>query len=732
MWIGLVGLAALGAACAVGTGADAATNLAAVLTAWGRSGWIVVVLALAALGLGRGAAWCVRGAKAWDGQARAALGLALLMVAAITLGWAGLVGSVWAWAWVGPWVLVGAIDLARGAVAAWAQRFAQGARGVGWWAWAALVPGSAVLAVAACSSPGWLFDSEFGGYDALSYHLQLPQEWHRLGRVVPLEHNVYSYLPSGVEALFALIAGLTGAPIDGPTGHGLSAGTGWRIIACQQLHAAMAVFAAWQCGVLARDVACGVGGGESPSEDRHRWVAPVVAGAVLATPWVVVTGALAYNEMAMLALGAAACRAALCRPEFRSVVRRGVVCGVLMAGSCAAKPTALLFIAPLVAIIMLCGGAFNPGVAGGARRRAVSLAACGVAGAVFVAPWLTRNWAYGGNPVFPQLAGVFGTAHWTPEQAERFARAHHGAGVLGAGGGLGGTGVRAARRLVWTDPEASPGSALTERFRGLAHPQWGLIVPAAVVTGAVTLARRRTRGVPALAAVLLAGLLAQALAWALATHMQSRFLIPMLVPAAGLVGLGVRSLGGRAGAVLAAGLVAVQGVFLAVNWAGQRAGEPTARLLIGPELETGRLPPGPDGVGPADLVPSAFINALVKDNAGARPALVGMATPAFIEAPVVWSTTWDTWAIGAAAAANPEDTAEWVRAYRQLGVTHVVIAWGEVERLSRSGYADPLLTPQNVRRLAEACGDPVRVFDGAGVSVHKIPAEGRDQGNDGR
>jgi len=53
----------------------------------------------------------------------------------------------------------------------------------------ATVPTIAIVILAACSAPGWLWATEFGGYDVLSYHLQLPREWYDAGRIVPLDHS---------------------------------------------------------------------------------------------------------------------------------------------------------------------------------------------------------------------------------------------------------------------------------------------------------------------------------------------------------------------------------------------------------------------------------------------------------------------------------------------------------------------------------------------------------------
>ncbi|MEO0715829.1 MAG: hypothetical protein AAFY58_02435, partial [Planctomycetota bacterium] len=87
-----------------------------------------------------------------------------------------------------------------------------GDRPSGWW-WLA-APGAGVLLAASSSAPGWLWDTEFGGYDVLSYHLQLVQEWLAEGRVRTFEHNVYSFLPSYIEAASAHVGVLAGA--DGP------------------------------------------------------------------------------------------------------------------------------------------------------------------------------------------------------------------------------------------------------------------------------------------------------------------------------------------------------------------------------------------------------------------------------------------------------------------------------------------------------------------------------------
>ena len=102
--------------------------------------------------------------------------------------------------------------------------------------------------------PAPLWGSEFGGYDVLEYHLELPQEWLAAGRLSPLDHNAYSYLPSYLEAASMHLGAMTLAPKATATGgaYGLIAGEGYRLMACQFLHAGFTMIAAWLVARLVR------------------------------------------------------------------------------------------------------------------------------------------------------------------------------------------------------------------------------------------------------------------------------------------------------------------------------------------------------------------------------------------------------------------------------------------------------------------------------------------------
>jgi len=122
-------------------------------------------------------------------------------------------------------------------------------RGPGGW-WLLLVPALSVGIAAALPAPGWLWTStEFGAYDVLSYHLQLPKEWLDAGRLETLSHNVYSALPSFMEASFLHLARIAAGMVSGD-------GLGDPVLdaarAAHLLHFAFAIAAALTLGAWVR------------------------------------------------------------------------------------------------------------------------------------------------------------------------------------------------------------------------------------------------------------------------------------------------------------------------------------------------------------------------------------------------------------------------------------------------------------------------------------------------
>lgn len=581
-----------------------------------------------------------------------------------------------------------------------------------------------VLILAASSSPGWLWESEFGGFDALSYHLQLPQEWIAQGVIQPLTHNVYSYLPCYVESAFVHVGILGGASAtpDGEDRIGLLADSGEALLSCQFLHAMIALVGVWLLGRAAKRLvnerpASGIstsGDFSSVQSEQTRGLFPFAALIALTVPWTLVTGSLAYNEMAVIALFAGAMIAAM--DHNLSPFSRGTICAFLVGAACGAKPTSLLFVGIPVGIVLL--GTLPARMWGRAVLSGV------LVGLLTLAPWLTRNYLYGENPVFPALTSLFGSAHWNAEQVARFTEHHHFSGNL----------VDRLRLLFLADMSDPAGP----RHRGLLHPQWFIFFPVSVLAAAAALFNHRTRHFALFLAI---GVAAQLAAWLFITHLQSRFLIPLLVPCVLLISLAmdtdvVRPSRTREKVIRAAAmtfLIAQTAACLRTYWT-QRSGNPTQFLAINPSLcaggEVARLDPGErDAV--FEAFPAAFIARTLPPHS--RLILIGETTPLYFPPGTLYSTTWDRSPLADAVgrtmdsgqhvpAAASTDTVSngaeqaWTEELRRAGATHAFINLSEIERLHRSGYLDPRLKPDVVRRWVGS-NRVIRVWNGGRVLV---------------
>lgn len=639
---------------------------AAVLYVLPTAGAMPALYLIASIGLGLALARAVCPTSRDFFALAVGLGLAAMLTITHLLGISGSLAHRWAAA--AP-VAVGIALLARSLPALiTSARAAERPP----WIWVAALPAAGVMLAAACSPPGWLWASEAGGYDALSYHLMLPAEWLAAGRVWPAEHNVYSFLPGMMEAAFMHAAVLSGVPRDD-----LAGGEGMGLLSAQLLHSGVALLAALPAAAFVRRMVDGA----EPAAAR---LSPAVAGClVIATPWSVVTGSLAYNEMAMLLLlfAAAAAGADTAIPAGR----RWAIAGLLVGAACGCKPTALLMGAPFVGLVLLT--TTPPGLW-------ASASACGAAaGLAVLVPWLVRNWIAAGNPVFPQFTGPLGFGHWTAEQAARFADAHRFHGSI----------AEAFRLLVMpdpSDPASAPGRAV---HRGLLHPQWALIGPLLLIAGAIGLLTRATHR---RSAVIIAGMIIQLAAWATLTHVQSRFLIPILMPAAGLAGLALSALASRVRtAAHAAGwiLAGASTVWTVALFAGERPGTgPNALIGIGSPWYTNPALWEPNiDAGPV----SVWLRSRLSP--GSRVLLVGEAAALYMPPGTIYSTVWDRSPLSAAVNAPADQAAALLDA---IPATHVYVGLRELERLRRSGWLDHDLDPELVVGLMMAHAEPVHEF----------------------
>jgi hypothetical protein len=640
--------------------------------AWADAAWVLLTSsppALIWLGAAFGWGWPVR---RWllagipdAAAAQMGLGAATLLTLDAALGATGALqwgGGAPAW-----------IVLAAGLALVAGQWFRERPRPTifPWPVWAA-APALAALLLAACSAPGWLWSTEFGGYDALSYHLQLPKEWQTLGCIVPLDHNVYSYLPGYVEAAYYHLAVLAGDGIA-------------SVYACQLLHAGFAVLTAAVVGRLAWRV-----GG--------RIVGAVAFAIVLGTPWTVVVGSLGYNEMAVtlfLATGLLVIHEA--PPDS---TRRGAAVGLLAAAACGAKLTAIGFVAAPLVLLLLA--AVPP------KRWAAPLGGGAAAALLILAPYLVRNWLACGNPLFPFATGLLGLGHWTQQQADVWTAGHmpH----LGVGARI----VEAWQQLFrfGLGPAPNPKEPW--------EPQWSLLpwlAAGGLVIGMVVTALRPVAWRLGMVIVV------QILFWTTLTHIKSRFMLPAVVPAGLAAAIGLGAFGTRMqGTVLTWFIVAFTAIWsvLPLSIFVEQRNHAPAAMVGWVDVLTG------DGLSDRERVALAEAFPAVDLNYGlghrARTLLVGDAAPLYYRADIAYQTTWDRGPLSEIMR-ETDDPQQWLTRLRARGFTHLLVDPQMLELWSKEGWNDPLITAQRVLGAAERFATLEREFPG-GVRLYRLPGNG--------
>jgi hypothetical protein len=684
---------------------------AAILSALGSTVWVVlltdgvlpVVLIAAAYGWG---AW----PTAWLGHRgrdplpqsciAAALGLGIVGVLTLVAGVTGLLARSTAWGMI-------AIGCGLGAARLYVARrtrtdktlspvLSLGGKGTVVAGALLLLPLAVPLAVAlfgACLPPGVLWNGEARGYDVLEYHLEVPREYFDAGRITFLPHNVYASFPQQVEILYLLLMYLAGGPLA-------------AAIPAQLLHVALGILT-----VVALMAWTPPG-----------WPRLIVAVAAGSVPWLAYLGCLAYVELGVLFFAAVAGGLVVwgARPPSRSLENRPSAgdSGVgyyLSAGLCAGlaggcKYTALALIGAALAVTLLClvTGAFRVRL----RRLGWFLAGLIVA----FSPWLIRNAAFTGNPVYPFAYRWFDGAAWSAAQDEQWAR----------GTGLPAEDRPIRRRLAITWDEL-PASAMFGAGLFLLALAGLVLIPLSRkegVGGGVEPGAQKSplpalplRGGGRSAAALGLWCVLILLGWAAFTRMPGRFAVPIVVPVALLIGIGAgaaqRQLRPPRWRLIVLGCLALASA--AINgrtlaralyrndrlWASYGA---PLRMLLGATEGFAREQPL------TNLLPAA-----------GRVWLVGEARAFYLPARVHYTVVFDRdpW-LEFARSATAADSIAWLRTH---SVAYVVFCWPEIDRLKGS-YGFPTwvtrrwvesLVPAGLRRI-DLMGEPA----GRDIDVYEV------------
>jgi len=270
--------------------------------------------------------------------------------------------------------------------------------GSGWLLLLAVVP-LAMMFVCAMLPPYFLWTpQEPHGYDAVEYHLQVPREWFEAGRIFPLHHNVFSYLPFNVEMHYLLAMHLKGGPWAG-------------MYLAQFMHAAFVALSVVATGAIAFRLT------------QNRRAAIVATLAAAGVPMLPQLGAIAYVEggfllFSILCIGWTLI--ALREPDHR--IRRFALAGVFAGLACGAKLTALPEVVCAVGFLLLLTFLFRREWRPiSASHRFALLVTFGLCALVTFAPWLIRTGLWATNPLFPEVPQL-GRGPFTQTQAERWKR----------------------------------------------------------------------------------------------------------------------------------------------------------------------------------------------------------------------------------------------------------------------------------------------------------------------
>lgn len=541
-----------------------------------------------------------------------------------------------------------------------------------------LAAAGAIWLAGALRPPGTTGVLQGDSYDVLEYHLQVPREACDAGQIMPLEHNCYSFFPLGVEMLYLLGMCLRGGAYEG-------------MYLAQMMHGVfgvLAVIAAWTClrGNCRLPIAnCQSNNSDSSRErplaaSRIASAVPVsddgprsegiLAALLLATsPGLLYLSWIAKTELAQvfyLMLALLWLRAWLADKSYRAALCAGLMLGA----ACATKYVAVGMVALPVLAVMLTASLRS-------RQRFVSTILAGAATLALLSPWLIRNAATVGNPVFPLANKVLGHGYWSVQEQERFNAGHAAAENL----------PPVPKPKDWSDP---PRTTIEQRFwRDFLISRWFAPFPFLWLL-LVVVATPAIRRNPAWPVCLLGVLAVQLIAWVVGTHeMPWRFLSPVSVPIALLGALSLAALSDawkendKPSTVRWPTLAMIVFLFMILFTSVH-----LALSSFQDEVKaTGPLPPY-EGSAIATQVP-AWSPAWSLPS-GSKILLVGQAQAFYFPPGTVYATTFDPNPLAqiASSSQSPEET---LARLKKMGVTHIWVDWQESWRLACTyGLASPL------------------------------------------
>ncbi len=234
-------------------------------------------------------------------------------------------------------------------------------------------------------------------YDSLAYHLAVPAQWLRDGRVSELRFDHHSYFPFVGEMFYALALGVRGA------------------VFAKLFHWAMLLFGALALCCIGRKA----GGKTAGLWAAALFVSLPMAQAESTTAYVDLTfSAFAWAAIALFG------EALWNEDDAKARRANWLGCGAFCGLSLGSKYFGWLILGFLgLWLLADC-------VRSSEKQRWTRLAWIGVPALLLGGFWYARNWAWTGNPVFPFAFELFGGRGWTSEMAAAYNadQAHFGFG----------------------------------------------------------------------------------------------------------------------------------------------------------------------------------------------------------------------------------------------------------------------------------------------------------------
>lgn len=216
-------------------------------------------------------------------------------------------------------------------------------------------------------------------YDSLTYHLAVPAQYLRLGRVVELRFDHHSYFPFTLEMLYA-----------------------WGLAARGEVFAKLFhwLMLPLACGAL---VAIG-------SRHFSRLGGLFAACLFASLPVVMVEASTAYIDIGFTAFALLSVLCFLNRQENKNwLIWSGIFCGFCLGSK---------YLGALVfgfLLFWMFGSSLK-----NRRFEPKPMASFALAAILVGGFWYLRNWIWVGNPVYPFAYGVFGGAGWTAQMAQAY------------------------------------------------------------------------------------------------------------------------------------------------------------------------------------------------------------------------------------------------------------------------------------------------------------------------